>query len=98
MKNSSGQKNVLAGPDTDAPKEDSRHGDKSCALRARRRALLGGRVSVGARAVRYPTTAARIEHGEADWRRASARAPSVPFDSALILSPVTTPCRIYCQG
>ncbi len=46
----------------------------------------------------YPTTAALIEHGEADWRRASARAPSVPFDSALILSPVTTPCRIYCQG
>ena len=46
----------------------------------------------------YPTTAALIEHGEADWRRASARAPSVSFDSALILSPVTTPCRIYCQG
>ena len=46
----------------------------------------------------YPTTAALIEHGEADWRRASARAPSVPFNSALILSPVTTPCRIYCQG
>ena len=46
----------------------------------------------------YPTTAALIEHGEADWRRASARAPSVSFDSAQILSPVTTPCRIYCQG
>src|SRR5271165_3840507 len=46
----------------------------------------------------YPTTAALIEHGEADWRRASARAPSLSFDSALILSPVTTPCRIYCQG
>ena len=24
----------------------------------------------------YPTTAALIEHGEADWRQASARAPS----------------------
>src|SRR5271165_3395296 len=46
----------------------------------------------------YPTTAALIEHGEADWRRASARAPSLSFDSAVILSPVTTPCRIYCQG
>ena len=46
----------------------------------------------------YPTTAALIEHGEADWRRASARAPSVSFNSAQILSPVTTPCRIYCQG
>src|SRR5271168_5101816 len=46
----------------------------------------------------YPTTAALIEHGGADWRGASARAPSVSFDSAAILSPVTTPCRIYCQG
>src|SRR5271169_4075213 len=46
----------------------------------------------------YPTTAALIEHGEADWRRASAKAPSLSFDSAVILSPVTTPCRIYCQG
>ena len=27
-----------------------------------------------------------------------ARAPSLSFNSALILSPVTTPCRIYCQG
>ena len=46
----------------------------------------------------YPTTEALIEHGEADWRRASARAPSVSFEQAAILSPVTTPCRIYCQG
>ena len=46
----------------------------------------------------YPTTAALIEHGEADWRRAAARAPSGPFAQAAILSPVTTPCRIYCQG
>src|SRR5271169_7097147 len=46
----------------------------------------------------YPTTEALIEHGEVDWRLASARAPSVSFDSAQILSPVTTPCRIYCQG
>ena len=46
----------------------------------------------------YPTTAALIEHGEADWRRASPRAPSVSFEQVAILSPVTTPCRIYCQG
>ena len=46
----------------------------------------------------YPTTAALIEHGEADWCRASARAPSVSFEQAAILSPVTTPSRIYCQG
>src|SRR6202030_3420303 len=46
----------------------------------------------------YPTTEALIEHGEADWRRASARAPSVSLEQAAILSPVTTPCRIYCQG
>src|SRR5271165_7333713 len=52
MKNSSGQKIVLAGLNPGAPKEDSRHGDKSCALRARRRAPLGSRVSVGDRAAR----------------------------------------------
>ena len=46
----------------------------------------------------YPTTAALIEHGEADWRRVSGRSPSLAFESAVILSPVTTPCRVYCQG
>src|SRR5271166_4364718 len=52
MKNSSGQKIVLAGPNPDAAKEDSRHGDQSCALRARRLAPLGSRVSVRDRAAR----------------------------------------------
>src|SRR5208282_2297560 len=46
------KKIVLAGPNPEAPKEDSRHGDKSCALRARRRAPLGRRVSVRNRAAR----------------------------------------------
>ncbi len=46
----------------------------------------------------YPTTAALIEHGEADWREAAKRAPTVPKESVRILSPVTTPCRVYCQG
>src|SRR5580704_14393796 len=46
----------------------------------------------------YPTTAALIEQGEADWRAASGKAASVPIDSVQILSPVTAPCRVYCQG
>src|SRR5580693_9887443 len=52
MKNSSGQKIVLTDPNPYAPKEDSRHGDKSCALRARRHAPLGSRISVRDRAAR----------------------------------------------
>src|SRR5580704_15904131 len=52
MKNSSGQKIILTSPNPYAPKEDSRHGDKSYALRARRRAPLGSRVSVRDRAAR----------------------------------------------
>jgi 2-keto-4-pentenoate hydratase/2-oxohepta-3-ene-1,7-dioic acid hydratase in catechol pathway len=46
----------------------------------------------------YPTTAALIEQGEADWRAVSGKEPSVPIDSVKILSPVTAPCRVYCQG
>jgi 2-keto-4-pentenoate hydratase/2-oxohepta-3-ene-1,7-dioic acid hydratase in catechol pathway len=46
----------------------------------------------------YPTTAALIEQGEADWRAASGKAASVPMVSVKILSPVTAPCRVYCQG
>jgi 2-keto-4-pentenoate hydratase/2-oxohepta-3-ene-1,7-dioic acid hydratase in catechol pathway len=44
----------------------------------------------------YPTTAALIEHGENDWR--SARAAPIALDTLEFLSPVTTPCRIFCQG
>jgi 2-keto-4-pentenoate hydratase/2-oxohepta-3-ene-1,7-dioic acid hydratase in catechol pathway len=47
---------------------------------------------------RYPTTAALIELGEADWRAARERASSIPMGSVRILSPVTTPCRLFCQG
>jgi 2-keto-4-pentenoate hydratase/2-oxohepta-3-ene-1,7-dioic acid hydratase in catechol pathway len=39
-----------------------------------------------------------IEQGEADWRAALGKAASVPIDSVKILSPVTAPCRVYCQG
>ena len=46
----------------------------------------------------YPTTAALIEHGEADWRRASLKEAVAPFGSIDVLPPVTTPCRLYCQG
>ena len=46
----------------------------------------------------YPTTAALIEQGEADWRAALGKAASVPIDSVKILSPITAPCRVYCQG
>ena len=46
----------------------------------------------------YPSTAALIAHGEADWREARDRSPPIALSSARILSPVTTPCRLYCQG
>ena len=44
----------------------------------------------------YPTTAALIEHGESDWR--GAQAEPIPLNTLELLSPVTTPCRIFCQG
>src|SRR5208283_2332734 len=46
----------------------------------------------------YPTTAALIEHGEDDWRGASRAATSAAFDPKRLFSPVTAPCRIFCQG
>ena len=46
----------------------------------------------------YATTAALIEHGETDWRATSGQSASISIDSVKILSPVTTPCRVYCQG
>ena len=46
----------------------------------------------------YPTTAALIEQGEADWREARGRGTRIAMASTRILSPVTAPCRLYCQG
>ena len=46
----------------------------------------------------YPTTAALIEQGEEDWRNASRASVAVAFDAVRILSPVTAPCHVYCQG
>lgn len=46
----------------------------------------------------YSTTQALIERGEADWLAASHRAPGVPLSDVRLLSPVTAPARILCQG
>ncbi len=46
----------------------------------------------------YPTTAALIERGEADWRLAGQKKLSLPWESLRVLSPITTPCRVFCQG
>jgi 2-keto-4-pentenoate hydratase/2-oxohepta-3-ene-1,7-dioic acid hydratase in catechol pathway len=46
----------------------------------------------------YATTAALIESGEADWRAAAARAPSLDLAAVTLLSPVTAPARVICQG
>lgn len=46
----------------------------------------------------YATTRELIESGEGDWRGAKARAPRVPVASVELMSPVTVPARILCQG
>ncbi|HTR15922.1 MAG TPA: fumarylacetoacetate hydrolase family protein [Acetobacteraceae bacterium] len=47
---------------------------------------------------RFSTTAALIGGGEAEWRAAASRAPDVRFSDVTLLSPVTAPCRVICQG
>ena len=40
-----------------------------------------------------------IERGEADWREARTEGPEHKHRATVqVLPPVTTPCRIYCQG
>jgi len=46
----------------------------------------------------HPTTAALIEAGEPDWRNAATRAPSLDLGALTLLSPVTAPARVICQG
>ncbi|HEX7941793.1 MAG TPA: DUF2437 domain-containing protein, partial [Gemmatimonadaceae bacterium] len=46
----------------------------------------------------YAMTAALIATGEADWRAAAARAPTLDVAAATLLSPVTAPARVICQG
>ena len=47
---------------------------------------------------RFPTTAALIAGGEPEWRAAASRAPDLRFSEVTLLSPVTAPCRVICQG
>lgn len=46
----------------------------------------------------YDRTADLIECGESDWRAAAANAGRLAFDDVEPLSPITTPCRVICQG
>lgn len=46
----------------------------------------------------YATTADLIAGGEADWRAARTQAPAIAFADVTLLSPVTAPARLLCQG
>ena len=46
----------------------------------------------------YPRTADLIERGQADWTAAAAEPAAVGLDDVDLLSPVTVPCRVMCQG
>ena len=46
----------------------------------------------------YDRTADLIEVGEDDWRSAAAKPGRLEFKDVEALSPVTTPCRVMCQG
>ncbi len=46
----------------------------------------------------YPRTADLIERGRDDWTAAAAQRGSVLVADVSLLSPVTTPCRVMCQG
>ncbi|OBK32439.1 fumarylacetoacetate hydrolase [Mycobacterium sp. 1165196.3] len=46
----------------------------------------------------YDSTADLIERGESDWRVAAAAPAEVVLPDVELLSPVTTPCRVMCQG
>lgn len=46
----------------------------------------------------YAATSDVIERGEADLRAAATRAPSIASSEVELLSPVTAPARVICQG
>jgi len=46
----------------------------------------------------YPSTASLIAEGELDWRAAATREPSLDVEAVTLLSPVTAPARVICQG
>jgi 2-keto-4-pentenoate hydratase/2-oxohepta-3-ene-1,7-dioic acid hydratase in catechol pathway len=58
-------------------------------------AVAGG---IAALPTRFPTTAALIAAGAAEWRAAAARGPDLRLSEIALLSPVTAPCRVICQG
>lgn len=47
---------------------------------------------------RYRRTADLIAGGRSDWLAAATRSGEVPLSDVELLSPVTTPCRVMCQG
>ena len=53
---------------------------------------------IAALPTRFPTTAALIAGGEAEWRAAASRGPDLRLSEVTLLSPVTAPCRVICQG
>ena len=46
----------------------------------------------------YVSTAELIARGEGDWRAAARGQASLPIQDVQVLSPVTAPCRVICQG
>lgn len=46
----------------------------------------------------YERTADLIERGEPDWRAAATKPGDIAWTDVEPLSPVTTPCRVMCQG
>ncbi|OBG29681.1 fumarylacetoacetate hydrolase family protein [Mycobacterium sp. 852002-51057_SCH5723018] len=46
----------------------------------------------------YPTTAKLITGGRQDWSAAARRPASIDLAAVQLLSPITTPCRVICQG
>ena len=58
-------------------------------------ALAGGVVPLSGD---YPTTAELIARGESDWRAATGGSPVLRQQDVEVLSPVTAPCRLLCQG
>lgn len=46
----------------------------------------------------YATTADLLQNGRDDWVAASRRPPTHQLDAVDVLSPITTPCRVLCQG
>ncbi|GGF21016.1 fumarylacetoacetate hydrolase family protein [Williamsia phyllosphaerae] len=46
----------------------------------------------------YATTAELLENGRDDWTSAASRPPTHQADAVEVRSPITTPCRVLCQG